>query len=93
VGPPPITILAKDRWLPTGLVAHVQANDQNRRGPGEGTDRFAPVLAALLRQRYAGDVGVEPFVYHPDGPATAARAIGYLRGILETLAMGAPDAS
>jgi hypothetical protein len=26
---------------------------------------------------------VEPFEYHPDGRAAAARAIGYLRGILE----------
>ena len=44
------------------------------------------MLAALLRHGYAGDVGVEPFDYHPSGPAAAARAIGYLRGILEALA-------
>ena len=25
-----------DRWLPTGLIAHVQVNDPNRRGPGQG---------------------------------------------------------
>lgn len=75
-----------DRWLPAGHVAHVQVNDTNRRGPGQGADRFAPVLAALLRHGYAGAVAVEPFEYRPDGSATAARAIGYLRGILETLA-------
>ncbi len=74
-----------ERWLPTGLIAHVQVNDRNRRGPGQGTDRFAPVLAALRRHRYDGDIGVEPFDYHPDGPAAAARAVGYLRGILEAL--------
>ena len=34
------------RWMPTGLVAHVQFNDRNRRGPGEGTDKFAPVVRA-----------------------------------------------
>lgn len=79
-----------DRWLPTGLVAHIQVNDTNRRGPGQGADRFAPVLAALRRHRYAGDVAVEPFEYVPDGPATAARAIGYLRGILEALEERAP---
>jgi hypothetical protein len=28
--------------------------------------------------------------YVPDGPAAAARAIGYLRGILEALEEGAP---
>jgi D-psicose/D-tagatose/L-ribulose 3-epimerase len=74
-----------DKWLPTGLIAHVQVNDPNRRGPGQGEARFAPVFAALKRNGYAGDVAVEPFDYHPDGPGSAARAIGYIRGIIETL--------
>jgi D-psicose/D-tagatose/L-ribulose 3-epimerase len=74
-----------DRWLPTGRIAHVQVNDPNRRGPGQGAMRFAPIFAALARQRYAGVVAVEPFQYVPDGPASAARAIGYVRGILEAL--------
>lgn len=75
-----------DRWLPTGLVGHVQVNDTNLRGPGQGDDRFAPALAALARHGYDGWVAVEPFVYAPDGPAAAARSIGYLRGIEEALA-------
>jgi sugar phosphate isomerase/epimerase len=74
-----------DRWLPTGRIAHVQVNDPNRRGPGEGELAFAPILAALRRNGYEGVVAVEPFKYVPDGQACAARAIGYLRGILETL--------
>jgi sugar phosphate isomerase/epimerase len=74
-----------DRWLPTGRIAHVQVNDRNRRGPGEGEDRFAPVFAALKRNGYRAVVAVEPFDYVPDGPACAARAIGYVRGILEGL--------
>jgi sugar phosphate isomerase/epimerase len=74
-----------DRWLPTGLVAHVQINDTNRKGPGQGGDAFAPVLAALRRHGWDRTVAVEPFDYHPDGPACAARAIGYVRGILEAL--------
>lgn len=74
-----------DRWLPTGRIAHIQVNDRNRRGPGEGEDRFAPVFAALKRAGYEGVVAVEPFKYEPDGPTCAARAIGYLRGILEAL--------
>jgi sugar phosphate isomerase/epimerase len=41
------------------------------------------VLAALERHAYAGWVAVEPFEYLPDGPACAARAIGYLRGLME----------
>ena len=74
-----------ERWLPKGVIAHVQVNDRNRRGPGQGEQRFAPVFAALKRHRYAGDVAVEPFDYVPDGPGAAARAIGYIRGILEAL--------
>ena len=73
-----------DRWLPSGMIAHVQVNDRNGRGPGQGDDTFAPLFAALTRHRYAGTVSVEPFQYHPDGRGAAARAIGYLRGILES---------
>lgn len=73
------------RWLPTGLIAHVHLNDPNRRAPGQGAVRFAPVLAALRAQGYAGTAAIEPFAYVPDGPGCAARAIGYLHGILETL--------
>jgi sugar phosphate isomerase/epimerase len=72
-----------DRWLPQGYIAHVQVNDSSRRGPGEGEDRFAPVFAALARHGYDGVVSVEPFKYVPDGPGCAARAIGYIRGVLE----------
>ena len=43
-----------DRWLPTGLIAHLQLNDPNRRGPGQGEMKFAPVIAALKRHHYAG---------------------------------------
>jgi sugar phosphate isomerase/epimerase len=74
-----------DKWLPKGMIAHVQLNDRNRRGPGQGEQRFAPLLAALVRHGYAGDIAVEPFDYVPDGPGAAARAIGYVRGILEAL--------
>jgi sugar phosphate isomerase/epimerase len=74
-----------DRWLPSGHIAHVQVNDSNRRGPGEGEDRFAPVFQALARHGYDAVVAVEPFKYVPDGPACAARAIGYIRGVLEGL--------
>jgi sugar phosphate isomerase/epimerase len=74
-----------DKWLPNGMLAHVQLNDRNRRGPGQGEQRFAPLLAALTRHGYAGDIAVEPFDYVPDGPGAAARAIGYVRGILEAL--------
>jgi sugar phosphate isomerase/epimerase len=74
-----------ERWLPKGLIAHVQVNDRNRRGPGQGEQRFSPLLGALMKHGYGGDLAVEPFDYVPDGPGAAARAIGYVRGILETL--------
>ena len=72
-----------DEWLPTGLIAHVHANDPNLRGPGEGTLRFAPIVAALKRHGYAGTIAVEPFVFQPDGRACAARAAGHMRALME----------
>ncbi|MCC5982817.1 MAG: sugar phosphate isomerase/epimerase [Rhodobacteraceae bacterium] len=73
------------RWLPTGRIAHVQLNDSNRRGPGQGADRMAPFLAALRAAHWPHPVAVEPFVYVPDGATTAAASLGYLRGVLEGL--------
>jgi D-psicose/D-tagatose/L-ribulose 3-epimerase len=72
-----------ERWWPTGLLAHVQLNDRNRRAPGQGDDAFAPVLAALARHGHRGWIAVEPFDYRPDGPGCAAFAAGYLRGLIE----------
>ena len=74
-----------ERWLPKRVIAHVQVNDRNRRGPGQGEQRFAPLFAALRKHGYQGDVAVEPFDYVPDGPGAAARAIGYIKGILEAI--------
>ena len=74
-----------DEWWGSGLIGHVQVNDPNRRGPGEGDLRLAPFLAGLRRHGYDGWVAAEPFDYRPDGPACAARAAGYLRGVLEGL--------
>jgi D-psicose/D-tagatose/L-ribulose 3-epimerase len=79
-----------ERWMPRGAIGHVQVNDPNRRGPGQGTMDFGPILRVLARMEAAGHfpgiVAVEPFDYVPDGPGCAARAIGYLRGILQGLA-------
>ncbi len=76
-----------DRWLPTRMIAHIHVSDTNRCGPGQGKDQFAPLFAALVRHKYGGVVAVEPFDYVPDGRGAAARAIGYIRGILETLVL------
>ena len=74
-----------DTWVPEGVIGHVHLNDRNRGGPGQGQDDFAPVLDALNRSAYGGTLSVEPFDYRPDGKGAAARAIGYIRGIQETL--------
>ncbi len=73
-------------WLPTGLLAHVQLNDPNLRGPGQGDLRFIDIFAALSRHQYQGWMSVEPFDYFPDARSCSARAIGYIRGLLEVLA-------
>lgn len=74
-----------DRWIPSGMIAHVHVNDSNLRAPGQGEQRFASIFSCLVRNQYRGVVGVEPFEYFPDGKAAAARAIGYIQGILESL--------
>jgi len=76
-----------DRWLPTGLVAHVQANDPNRRAPGQGELAFGPILDALERHGYDATLAVEPFDYVPDGPGSAAWSIAYLRGVRDGLGL------
>jgi sugar phosphate isomerase/epimerase len=75
-----------ERWLPSGLVAHIQLNDPNRRAPGQGDMAFGPVLAALQEGGWEGWVAVEPFDYVPDGPGCAAWSAGYLQGLLQTQA-------
>lgn len=74
-----------DRWLPSGMIAHIHVNDSNLRAPGQGEDRFSPIFSSLVRNKFTGVVAVEPFDYFPDGKAAAARAIGYIQGILEAL--------
>lgn len=75
-----------DRVWPGDQLVHVQLNDRNRRGPGQGEDRFAPILAALQRQGYAGWLAMEPFDYLPDGPGCAAWSIGYVSALLDVVA-------
>ncbi len=70
------------QWMPSGLIAHVQVNDPNRKGPGQGEMDFVPIIAALQKHGYAGDLGVEPFIYEPDGPGVAAHSIKFLRSLM-----------
>jgi sugar phosphate isomerase/epimerase len=67
------------------LVRHIQLNDKNLGGPGQGCDQFTKILTTLVEYQFKGVISVEPFEYHPDGPSAAARSIGYIRGILEAI--------
>lgn len=58
-------------YLASGHIGHVQVNDKNRRGPGQGDTELRPVLQVLKDMRYTGWVAVEPFEYLPDGPGCA----------------------
>ena len=74
------------RFVPSGHIAHVQFNDRNRRGPGQGDTPQAPAIRALRELGYTGWLAVEPFDYHPDAIACAAYSAGHLRGLLEATA-------
>ena len=73
------------RFLASGHITHVQLNDRNRRGPGQGSTDQAPVLRVLRNAGYTGWMAVEPFDYVPDGPGCAAFSAAHVRGIWETL--------
>jgi sugar phosphate isomerase/epimerase len=73
------------RWWPTGKIGHIQVNDMNQRAPGQGDNKFLPIFQALKDVGHDGVVAVEPFVYEPDGPTTAAVAAGYIHGVVENL--------
>jgi hypothetical protein len=80
-----------DRWLPTGLIAHIQVNDPNRRAPGQGEMRFAPIWPRSSAIATPAVVSVEPFDYVPDGVGSAAFAIAYLRGVPKHSARRPPE--
>lgn len=69
------------RFLASGHIAHVQLNDANRRGPGQGDTDQRPVLQALKDNGYAGWLAVEPFDYVPDGAGCAEFSARHVRGL------------
>ncbi len=73
------------RFLASGHVAHVQLNDRNRRGPGQGETDQRPVLQVLKDLGYGGWMAVEPFDYQPDGPGCAQASARHVLDLLETL--------
>ncbi|WP_280155719.1 sugar phosphate isomerase/epimerase family protein [Piscinibacter sp. XHJ-5] len=73
------------RYLPSGHIAHVQLNDHNRRGPGQGDTPIVPILQALRELDYRGWMAVEAFDYHPDAIGCAAFSGGFVRGVMQAL--------
>lgn len=73
------------QYLASGHIAHVQVNDKNRRGPGQGNTMQGTVLQVLRDADYSGWVAVEPFEYLPDGPGCAAFSAGFVRGLWSEL--------
>ena len=60
-------------------IAHVHANDSNRRGPGFGEIDFVPIQKALSEVAYSGVISVEVFDYSPDPIAIATQSLQYLK--------------
>jgi D-psicose/D-tagatose/L-ribulose 3-epimerase len=77
-------------FLASGHIAHIQVNDKNRRGPGQGATPQGPVLQVLRNVDYSGWVAVEPFEYLPDGSGCAAFSAGYIRGLWAALSEAKP---
>jgi D-psicose/D-tagatose/L-ribulose 3-epimerase len=73
------------QFLASGHVAHVQLNDRNRRGPGQGDTDQRTVLQALKDLKYTGWLAVEPFEYLPDGPGCAQASADHVHEIWRTL--------
>lgn len=63
-------------------IAHVHANDSNRRGPGFGDTDFRPILRALQAHAYDGYVSVEVFDYSPDPQTIATQSLRYLQACI-----------
>jgi sugar phosphate isomerase/epimerase len=60
-------------------IAHVHANDANRRGPGYGDTDFIPILSALRDIDYGGYISVEVFDNAPDPLTVANESLAYLK--------------
>ena len=77
--------------LPSGLIAHVHLNDRNRRGPARARTASARSSRALQRARLCRLLRRRALrLPSPTAPTCAARAIGYLQGVMEADGMTAP---
>lgn len=75
---PPVADLIR-KWVPSGKIGHIHANDSNRGAPGMGDDPFPAIVAALQDVAWSTPVGVEPFRTLIDARVTAAIGAATLR--------------
>ncbi len=74
-----------EEYFVSGHIAHVQVNDHNRKGPGQGDTNLLPLFQKMKSLNYQGWVAVEPFIYEPDGPGCAAFSAGYIHGLMKAV--------
>jgi len=74
-----------ENYFLSGHIAHVQVNDHNRKGPGQGDTNLLPLFQKMKSLNYQGWVAVEPFIYEPDGPGCAAFSAGYVQGLMRAV--------
>ena len=74
-----------EKYFLSGHIAHVQVNDHNRKGPGQGDTNLLPLFQKMKSLNYQGWVAVEPFIYEPDGPGCAAFSAGYVQGLMKAV--------
>jgi sugar phosphate isomerase/epimerase len=74
-----------EKYFLSGHIAHVQVNDHNRKGPGQGDTNLLPLFEKMKSLNYPGWIAVEPFIYEPDGPGCAAFSAGYVQGLMKAV--------
>ena len=89
VGPETVAALADTFEATAGQSLALRLLECLAAAQRAGGDRRGQQSAALLLVErdggYAGNAAIEPFIYQPDGPICAARQIGYIRGVMESL--------
>ena len=75
-----------EKYFISGHIGHVQVNDHNRKGPGQGDTDLLPLFQKMKALNYQGWVAVEPFIYEPNGPSCAAYSAGYVKGLMRAVA-------